>query len=1011
VALGDEKRHRAVTQRGVEATATAVVLSTRETITQDVISFVKKRNIRPTTTLPRTPQYVVGTRHRHTDPTATSLRHAMRASKPTSPQLLLDNGKGKEFVCSTGTRVGGWEAERTQHGAREQPGTSQTVGGGPEHHTGQHTLVLPPPQRTVHAEGPATTNDLAGTRTKHPEGQLAPVLSSQQTMMHAGAHQQADRAAANSTDAATHSTPWPRFSQDQLTGLRPPRLSSGSPVVGHGARRHRRENKATRKGLQEAQEQVSYWSQYSGGGTIPTPLPNPTGWRGQMCPQNLALHHPAAATLLQYATGGCPVLSGQPWSLHEIEAAIARGNHASALSPAAVAFHASQLEVKLAEQQCRVVAWDEIKHNHPAQLKVSPLAMVPHKSRAFRAILDLSFPVRLADDSTRASVNWDTEKTAPAGAIDQLGHTLSRVIHALADVDDEAKVFFAKFDIKDGFWRLNAADGDEWNFCYVLPQPPGAPILLVVPTSLQMGWVESPAYFCAASETGRDVAAQYAERDLGSLTPHKFHVHTTTHDDFQSLPTATDDKFSYFLDCYVDDYLSMAVATSQQQLNHISTALMNGVHDVFPPASDDDQDSLSLKKLKRGEGAWALRGDVLGFSTYGGVGPKSIWLAEDKRDKLLVILHRWIRAGRTGHSGVEFSEFRSVVAKIRHAFVAIPNGIGLLSPCNAVLRKEPPMVFFHRNKPLLEAVVDIRVLLRESICAPTLCRELVTGWPDYVAIVDASGHGVGIVVVGEVSPCIPTVARFEWPKDIKDSIVSEKNPTGTITNSDLETAGALLAWLVVEGVCTIPPGTHVAIYSDNEATVTRMVKRKSRARIAAHLVRALSLRLKFRQASPLSPLHIPGKQNMITDVPSRSFGSVPAWHWKSLLEFQTHFNSMFPLPSQHSWAVFVLSYAICMKVVCVLRMQASTLDAWRRLPRIGRYIGATGPALFGLWEWTHTWRTPHSRSTFASSQPLQDSSELGSLVMDERSRLQRSLRTSRPLARRSVWPATKTPQK
>ena len=183
----------------------------------------------------------------------------------------------------------------------------------------------------------------------------------------------------------------------------------------------------------------------------------------------------------------------------------------------------------------------------------------------------------------RTSVNDSTEKTAPYGAIDQLGHSLSRIIHALAEVDDDSKVFFAKFDIKDGFWRLDAAAGEEWNFCYVLPQPEGEPTRLVVPTSLQMGWVESPAYFCAASETGRDVAARYAELQLGSLPPHKFSNLTQTHADFQTLPVTTDDNFSYFLECYVDDYMSMAVATSQQQLNHIASALMHGIHDVFPP--------------------------------------------------------------------------------------------------------------------------------------------------------------------------------------------------------------------------------------------------------------------------------------------------------------------------------------------------------------------------------------------------------------------------------------------
>ena len=307
--------------------------------------------------------------------------------------------------------------------------------------------------------------------------------------------------------------------------------------------------------------------------------------------------------------------------------------------------------------------------------------------------------------------------------------------------------------------------------------------------------------------------------------------------------------------------------------------------------------------------------------------------------------------------------------------------------------------------------MDIRTLLKESICKPTLCKELVNGWPGYVAIVDASGHGVGIVVVGESLPCAPTVCRVEWPEAIKKNIVSDSNPDGKITNSDLESAGALLAWLVVECTCDITPGTHVAIYSDNDATVVRIRKRKSKARIAGALIRALSLRLKYAQASPLTPLRIQGKRNMITDVPSRSFGSEPAWHWRTHEEFYTNFNAMFPLPSQHSWNVFVLNFDVFMRVVCVLQMQDLSLDEWRRLPKIGRYIGPTGPALFGLWEWTHTWRIPLSKSGAESSQPLQDSSELDFLVTEGKSKLQQSLRTSLPLARRSVWPATLTPQK
>ena len=48
------------------------------------------------------------------------------------------------------------------------------------------------------------------------------------------------------------------------------------------------------------------------------------------------------------------------------------------------------------------------------------------------------------------------------------------------------------------------------------------PIKLVVPASLQMGWIESPPYFCTVSETGRYVAEQYIETPVGSLAEHKF---------------------------------------------------------------------------------------------------------------------------------------------------------------------------------------------------------------------------------------------------------------------------------------------------------------------------------------------------------------------------------------------------------------------------------------------------------------------------------------------------------
>ena len=144
----------------------------------------------------------------------------------------------------------------------------------------------------------------------------------------------------------------------------------------------------------------------------------------------------------------------------------------------------------------------------------------------------------------------------------------------------------------------------------------------------------------------------------------------------------------------------------------------------------------------------------------------------------------------------------------------------------------------------------------------------MTGWPDFVGIVDASSHGVGGVVIGERAECIPTVFHWQWPSDIMSNIRFNTNPTGWITNSDLEMAWILLLWLVMEEVCHPLLEKRVALFSDNSPTVswvTRLASRQSL--IGEHLVQVLALRLKVNKASPITALHIEGKQNAISDVP------------------------------------------------------------------------------------------------------------------------------------------------
>jgi hypothetical protein len=120
--------------------------------------------------------------------------------------------------------------------------------------------------------------------------------------------------------------------------------------------------------------------------------------------------------------------------------------------------------------QARVVLWDNIRWNHLWHLKVSLVAAIPHKSRAYRLILDLSFKLHLENGGLVDLVNNTMEKWTPRGAIDQLGHLLKRLIHAFAEADNDAVILMAKWDIEDGFWRLICCEGEEWNFCYIWPK-------------------------------------------------------------------------------------------------------------------------------------------------------------------------------------------------------------------------------------------------------------------------------------------------------------------------------------------------------------------------------------------------------------------------------------------------------------------------------------------------------------------------------------------------------------
>ena len=93
--------------------------------------------------------------------------------------------------------------------------------------------------------------------------------------------------------------------------------------------------------------------------------------------------------------------------------------------------------------------------------------------------------------------------------------------------------------------------------------------------------------------------------------------------------------------------------------------------------------------------------------------------------------------------------------------------------------------------------------------------------------------------------------------------------------NNLELAGVILGWLVLEKLVPNLRFKHVGMNCDNSTAVSWSNKYRTAKSIqAAQLLRLLSLRMHRQQVSPLLVIHISGDDNdMVADKSSRSFGS------------------------------------------------------------------------------------------------------------------------------------------
>jgi hypothetical protein len=716
-------------------------------------------------------------------------------------------------------------------------------------------------------------------------------------------------------------------------------------------------------------------------------------------PRNEALLHAAAELIDAYSKNGCPADCGPDWTQEHVEAALLKGPHSSANAPDALEALLAETDEKVKNGYARVLRYRDIMKNMPKNLKISPVAMIPHKSRSFRTILDLSFRLRHLG-KLMESVNSATVKQAPAESMVQLGNCVQRIIALLADNYDPSQPFlFSKLDIKDGFWRMAVNEEDAWNFCYVLPQAEAVTniedILIVVPSCLQMGWCESPPFFCAASETARDVIEALLEEV--NLPAHPFEdqmVKDAKESAMSRLQAAA--AFVNLVEVFVDDFVGATNNSDRTHLQHFSRAMLYGVHSIFPPpdvTGHHGQDPISQKKMDQGDGTWSTTKEILGWLVDGA--NFTIQLMPDKCEKIARLIKK---VCKTKFCAVV--KFQEIAGKLQHASFGIPGGKGLFSPIHRALKN--PVKPICITAALRSALLDWRTLVQHLGKNPTPVQLLVTEYPNYLQYTDACKLGAGGVITPGLEAIQFWVWQYEWPLDIQRELVAATNKGGKLTINDLELAGLVLGWLVLEHVVADLTFKHVGMFCDNTSAVAWAYKGSTSTSIAAaRLLRLLSIRQRVRQASSLIPMNIAGKDNAMADIPSRAFKNGEFFHAKE--NIVSFFNSTFPLPQELSWKEFKVPEKLASRVISCLRGEQLQMESLYKLPKLGKGIGSIGQSTASNAPQTHSSQASHPANEPSSSQLLPQGLGPALTVEEIKSRFKRSRMRSRPSPRPANW--------
>ena len=240
------------------------------------------------------------------------------------------------------------------------------------------------------------------------------------------------------------------------------------------------------------------------------------------------------------------------------------------------------------------------------------------------------------------------------------------------------------------------------------------------------------------------------------------------------------------------------------------------------------------------------------------------------------------------------------------------------------------------TKALAEQLLTCEDLITDT--DPIRAEEIVPGRPIDIGACDAAKAGMGGVWFVDEGDAL--LWRVPFPDEVQRQVVSEANPRGQITNSDLELAGTIMHQHVKNNLYDREGETDHTLCDNTPTVAWRTKGSTTTTKVTAYLLRIAAMQRKhFKTNNQIS--YITGDDNRMADDASR------LWQLSDD-ELLTYFNLTYP--QTKSWTLCHPDKEMSSALISTLSNRTSEMESVRRVFKQGKQRGDSGA-------------TSHSRTT------------------------------------------------